>query len=186
VTGRDGAGRFLISTARLRLRPVSIEDLDALYLIWTDPAVRRFFWDGEVISKERAEAAVREGGEDFAKHGYGLWAAEEGGSLIGFCGLRHLDYAPEVEVLYGFAPAHWGRGLATEVAAAMLRYGFEEAGLDRILGVADKENAASRRVLEKLGMTFEGEAIHEGRVEARYSAARAGFRPDPPATPGPS
>lgn len=184
MAGRDGAGRFRISTARLRLRPVSTGDLEALYRIWTDPVVRRFFWDGEVISKERAEAAVREGGEDFAKHGFGLWVAEEGGRLIGFCGLRHLDYAPDVEVLYGFAPAHWGRGLATEVAAAMLRYGFEEAGLERIVGIADKENTASRRVLEKLGMTFDGEALHEGREEARYSAAREGFRPAPPATPG--
>lgn len=186
MTGCDDANRFRISTARLRLRPVSIEDLDALYRIWTDPVVRRFFWDGEVIPKGRAEAAVREGSEDFAKHGFGLWVAEEGGSLIGFCGLRHLDDAPEVEILYGFAPSHWGLGFATEVAAAMLRYGFEEAGLDRILGVADKENAASRRVLEKLGMTLDGEALHEGREEARYSAAREEFRPLPAATPGPS
>ena len=76
--------------------------------------------------------------------------------MIGFCGLRRLDDASGVEVLYGIAPAHWGRGLATEVAFAVLRYGFEEAGLGHILGIADKENAASRRVLEKIGMTFEG------------------------------
>jgi RimJ/RimL family protein N-acetyltransferase len=95
--------------------------------------------------------------------------------VIGFCGLRRLDDASGVELLYGIAPAHWGRGLATEVAFAVLRYGFEEAGLGRILGIADKENAASRRVLEKIGMTFEGETLHEGRVEARYSVAREDF-----------
>lgn len=183
MTGRDDAGRYLIETARLRLRQVSIRDLDALYRIWTEPAVRRFFWDGEVISKERAEAAVREGSEDFAKHGFGLWAAEEGGRLIGFCGLRRLDYAPGVEVLYGFAPSHWNRGFATEVAAAMLRYGFEEVGLDRILGITDKENTASSRVLEKLGMTFEGQGVHEGREEVCYSISREDLRPDP-STPG--
>jgi ribosomal-protein-alanine N-acetyltransferase len=110
VTGRDDAGRYLIETARLRLRQVSIRDLNALYRIWTEPPVRRFFWDGEVISKERAEAAVREGREDFAKHGFGLWVAEVGGCLIGFCGLRRLDYASGVEILYGFAPSHWDRG----------------------------------------------------------------------------
>ena len=64
---------------RLRLRPVFVEDLDAVYRIWTDPAVRRTLWDGEVISKERAEADLLEGGEDFAQHGFGLWVAEEGG-----------------------------------------------------------------------------------------------------------
>jgi ribosomal-protein-alanine N-acetyltransferase len=180
VTGRHDAARYLIETARLRLRRVSDGDLDALYRIWTEPAVRRFFWDGEVISKERAEAAVREGSEDFAKHGFGLWAAEEGGCLIGFCGLRHLDYASGVEILYGFAPSHWDRGFATEVAAAMLRYGFEEVGLDRILGITDKENTASRRVLEKLGMTFEDQVLREGREEVCYSISREDFRLDSP------
>ena len=157
----------------MRLRPVSMADLDALYRIWTDPAVREFFWDGETITRERAEAGVREGMGDFAKHGFGLWVAtEEGGGVVGFAGLRHLDHAPGVEILYGFAPTHWSRGYATEAAAAILRYGFEEAGLDRILGIADKDNAASRRVLEKIGMTFEGETLHEGREEARYSVTR--------------
>jgi ribosomal-protein-alanine N-acetyltransferase len=176
VAGRDDAGRYLIRTARLRLRPVSLEDLDALYSIWTDPEVREFFWDGEVISREKAEAGVREAMGDFARYGLGLWVATEGEDVVGFCGLRPLDYAQGVEILYGFAPSHWGRGFATEAAAAMLRYGFEEVGLDRILGIADRENAASRRVLEKIGMRFEGETLHEGRQEARYSAAREDFR----------
>jgi ribosomal-protein-alanine N-acetyltransferase len=73
--------------------------------------------------------------------------------------LRRLDDASGVEVLYGTAPAHWGRGLATEVTFAVLRYGLEEAGLGRMLGIDDiddKVNAASRRVLEKIGMTPEG------------------------------
>ena len=183
MTGGDDATRYLIETARLRLRQVSIGDLNALYRIWTEPAVRRFFWDGEVISKERAEAALREGSEDFAKHGFGLWVAEEGGYLIGFCGLRRLDYAPGVEILYGFAPSHWNRGFATEIAAAMLRYGFEEVGLDRILGITDKENTASRRVLEKLGMTFEEQVLREGREEVCYSISRDDFCPDS-STPG--
>ena len=108
MTGCDRASRYLIRTARLTLRPASVEDLDVLHRIWTDPEVREFFWDGEVIPREKAEAAVREGVEDFAKHGFGLWVAEEDGAVIGFCGLRHLDYAPGVEILYGLAPARAG------------------------------------------------------------------------------
>jgi ribosomal-protein-alanine N-acetyltransferase len=105
-----------------------------------------------------------------------------GENLVGFCGLRPLDNAPGVEVLYGIAPSSWGDGFATEAALAMLHYGFEEAGLDRILGIADKQNAASRRVLEKIGMTFEEYLLNEGREEARYSIQREGFRPS--ASPG--
>jgi len=159
----------LIETARLKLRPVSRNDLDDLHRLWTDPAVREFFWDGETISRERAEAAVKEGIGEFDRHGFGLWVAEEAERLVEFCGLRPLDNAPEVEVLYGIAPSRWGEGFATEVALAMVRYGFEEAGFDRILGIADKDNAASRRVLEKIKMTFEEHVINGDGVEARYS-----------------
>ena len=56
----------------------------------------------------------------------------------------------------------------------MLRYGFEEAGLEHVVGVPDRENTASRRVLEKVGIPFEGGALHEGRVEVRYSALASG------------
>ena len=175
MTGPGGADRYLIETARLKLRPVSRNDLDDLHRLWTDPAVREFFWDGETISRERAKAAVKEGIGEFDRHGFGLWVAEEAERLVGFCGLRPLDNAPEVEVLYGIAPSRWGEGFATEAALAMLRYGFEEAGLDRILGIADRENVASRRVLEKIGMTFEEHVLYEGREETRYSIERDAF-----------
>lgn len=173
MTGPGEAGRFSIETARLCLRPVSMDDLDGLHRLWTDPAVREFLWDGETISRERAEAAVREGMGAFDLHGFGLWIAEEGEDLIGFCGLRPLDNAPGVEVLYGITPLRWGEGFATEVAVAMLRYGFEEAGLERILGIADRENVASRRVLEKIGMAFQEYVVNEGREEAYYSIRSA-------------
>ncbi len=122
--------------------------------------MRRFLWDGEVIPKERAEAA-------------GQAVDSDGG---GWASGRVLRPAPPglrdgVEILYGFAPSHWGRGFAPEATGATLGYGFEEAGLYRILGVVDKENVASRRVLEKIGMTFNEEAC--------YSAAREEYRPPP-------
>jgi [ribosomal protein S5]-alanine N-acetyltransferase len=178
LTGPGDTSRFLIPTPRLRLRPVSMDDVDALHNLWTDPAVREFFWDGEIIDMERAEAAVREAIGGFERHGFGLWVAEEAGNvLVGFCGLRHLDNAPEVEILYGIAPSRWGEGFATEIAIEMLRYGFEEAGLKRILGIANKENAASRRVLEKIGMTLKEHVLNKGREEAHYSIGQREFRP---------
>lgn len=134
--------------------------------------MRRFFWDDEEIPHARAETAVREAVEGFGRHGFGLWVAERlggGGAPVGFCGLRHLDGEPEVEVLYGVSPPEWGRALATELAPAMLRYGFERAGLARVLGIADAENVASRYVLEKVGMTFEGYVVNEGHEEVRYA-----------------
>lgn len=170
---------FVIRTPSILLRPASMEDVGALYRLWREPAVRRHLWDDEEIPRARAEAAVREAVEGFGRHGFGLWVAErvEDGGPVGFCGLRHLDGGPEVEVLYGVSPPEWGRGLATEMAQAMLRYGFESAGLARVVGIADAENAASRRVLEKVGMT-------RNREEARYEIRAEDFRRVEPTTRG--
>ena len=182
-----GDAGHVVRTARTRLRPASMRDVGYLHRLWTEPAVRRFFWDDEVITRGRAEAAVREGVEDFGRHGLGLWISErrEGGRApVGFCGLRHLDGGPEVEVLYGISPAEWGRGYATEIAQAILRYGFETAGLTRIWGIADAENLASRRVLEKIGMTFEGYVVDDGREEARYAIRAEDCRRVSPAARG--
>ena len=184
--GEAGDG-FIIRTPRTLLRPASMEDVGDLHRLWKDPEVWRYLWDDEEISRARAEAAVREAVKGFGRHGFGLWIAEraEGERApIGFCGLRHLDGGPEVEVLYGVSPPEWGRGIATEMARAMLRYGFERAGLARVLGIADAENAASRRVLEKVGMTFEGYVVKGNREEARYMIRAEDFRRAEPTTRG--
>lgn len=86
----------------------------------------------------------------------------ENGELIGFCGLDHLWGGEEIEIGYWLAPDYWGKGLATEAAQAVLRYGFGRLGLLRIVAVAHPENQASIRVLEKLGMAFEKTVLHEG------------------------
>jgi [ribosomal protein S5]-alanine N-acetyltransferase len=177
---RDRARYPGIETARLRLRPLAPEDLGAIHRLWVNPEVRRYLWDDERISKERARSVIAAGIEDFESHGFGLWAVipAEDEELIGFCGFRSLEDAPEIELLYGISPPYWGMGLATEAARAAIRYGFEEAGFDRILGIADTEIEASRRVLEKAGMRFEKHTIYEGRDEVRYEISLQEFRPD--------
>jgi ribosomal-protein-alanine N-acetyltransferase len=147
-----------ITTARLRFQPFTLEDIDALHHIWTDPDVRRYLWDDEIISRETAEEVVRGSIASFQEQRFGFWtlrSLEDEATIIGFCGLRFFDTPPEIEILYGVTPAQWGKGLATEAARAVLRYGFEELQLAKIWGGADAPNAASLRVLEKLGMSYE-------------------------------
>ena len=74
----------------------------------------------------------------------------------------------EVDVGFRFMRVHWGKGYATEAARASLQYGFNEYSLDRIVGRAMKENAASLRVLEKLGMRFQKEFEDEGAIWCQY------------------
>jgi ribosomal-protein-alanine N-acetyltransferase len=97
--------------------------------------------------------------------------------FIGWGGLQPLEETGETEVGYGFDKPYWGQGYATELAAAWLRYGFEEAKLARIVAVAIPENTASRHVMEKLGMRFERNATHYGSDCVFYSITREEFEP---------
>ena len=81
----------------------------------------------------------------------------------GLCGLKFIDDLKEVDIGYRFHRKYWGSGYATESAAACLKHGFEKLSLKKIIGRAMKENIASIKVMEKIGMKFEREELlHEG------------------------
>jgi RimJ/RimL family protein N-acetyltransferase len=149
-----------LHTDRLLLRPFRPEDEEALFHLWNDPQVRRYLFDDQTVPREVVREQIALSQQDFRERGFGEFALslkERPGELIGFSGLRRIDGGQEVEVLYGLLPGFWGRGLATEAAAAVLRFGFEQAGLEEILAGADFANAASVRCMERLGMAPAGE-----------------------------
>ena len=165
--------RFPIETERLLLRPFTPRDAEALHAIWGDPAAARFGGDWprpETVADTRAYLEPIVAGQ--AERGYASWAVieRETGRLIGDCGLFPADGAgPDVELAYGLAPDVWGRGYATEAAAACVRAGFDQLELDRIVADVDPANTASIRVLEKAGFERAGEK--DGKL--LYAAARA-------------
>lgn len=147
----------IITTTRLRLQPLTLDDLDSIHAVWTNPGVRRFLFDDQIISREQAAAEINDSIDRFETHGCGLWAARlrEEPQLIGFCGFRLFHDPPQLQLLYGFHPDHWSRGFATEAARAMIRFGFERAGLDFVIASADAPNLASLGVMERAGMSFD-------------------------------
>ncbi len=104
--------------------------------------------------------------QHWTDYGFGLWILRESqqNRVAGRAVLRHLllEGSDEVEVGYGFHPEFWGRGLATEIAAACVRFGLEELGLRSIVAIALPANLRSQRVMTKLGLVYEREVIHEG------------------------
>lgn len=148
----------VLRTERLLLRPVCDGDTDELHRLFVDPAVRRFLWDDVSIPRRTAVEVIAASRESFSRFGFGQWTARERGDpdvIVGFSGLRRFDEPsdpPKVELLYGLYPSHWGRGLATEAARAVLERGFESCGLERIYAGADLPNRSSFRVMERLGM----------------------------------
>ena len=151
------------------------EDADALYPIFSDPEVMKYMGRGLPMTREETSESLMTviGGWD--RNGYGRWCVEsrEDGAVIGCAGLRSLEGTPEL--VYLLARSHWGRGLATEIGTASLRYGFEEHGFRRIVAITKAENAASRRVMVKLGMTYLGEARYYGYDVVEYAILREEF-----------
>ncbi len=91
------------------------------------------------------------------------------GRLAGFCGLQPLDDLPGIEIGWWLASDLWGQGLATEAAQVALNDGFCRVGLNQIVAIALRENRASTRIMEKLGMSNQGEVNHRGFRVNLYS-----------------
>jgi [ribosomal protein S5]-alanine N-acetyltransferase len=122
--------------------------------------VRRFLWDDEIIDPARTQAIVAESQRLFATDGHGLYGARmaSSGELVGFGGFWSFREPPELELLFGLAEPYWNRGLATELAAAVLRDGLTRLRFANVRASADAANAASVRVLEKLGFACDRRA----------------------------
>jgi [ribosomal protein S5]-alanine N-acetyltransferase len=159
-----------LRTARLLLQPIAPADADALHAQWNDPDVGRWLWDGEPVSRETVAEVIAASQSGFEGPGFGFFTLRPRETplvVIGFAGLRTIGDSSDVEILYALLPAHWGRGLATEAAQAVLDWGFEILGLTQIAAGADPPNAASFEVMRRLGMPFWKEITLNGRP-ARY------------------
>lgn len=167
-----------IETARLLLRPWHADDLGAYLRLFADPQVVRFISDGRPLPAERVVGFSTHFLQQWRRRGFGPFAAidKASGQWIGEIGLNHLDEWPgphKVEVGFELLPSHWGRGLATEGALACVRFGFEVQRLERIISVTNPANLASRRVMEKAGLTYQGLVPYRGHQTAWYAIDRA-------------
>jgi RimJ/RimL family protein N-acetyltransferase len=148
------------------------EDWPEFSAIASDPQVIRYIGDGSLWSEDRSRQFVARQIGLYRERGFCLWKLmpAQGGALIGFCGLQPLPETEDIEIGWWLARAWWGRGLATEAAQAALRDGFERVGLRRIVAIAQPANTASIRIMEKLGMGFEGMAEARGISVVKYAA----------------
>jgi len=152
--------QIFMETERVALRRFTEADVDNLFDLDGDPEVMRFTTGGiatprEVIQNETLPRFLRYY-ERF--EGYGCWAAIEksSGDFLGWFSLRPSEGADpgEVELGYRLRKAAWGKGYATEVSRALVRKGFTEHAVQRVVATADRVNYASRRVMEKTGLTL--------------------------------
>ena len=166
----------IVETERLELRPLTMNDLDALALIYRDSEVRKYFPEGTLTYEQTREELEWIIDVYYAQHGFGLWATthKQTNEFIGRCGLLPwtIDGRSEVEVAYLLAKAYWGRGLGTEAARAILAYGFKQLHLSRLICLIDPANEASINVAVKIGMRLEREAQIDGEPTLVYSVVQ--------------
>jgi ribosomal-protein-alanine N-acetyltransferase len=146
-------------TQRLRLREPSLRDAAAVLAVVGDPEVTRYHSVPTLTTLAEAQAALERLEQRYAARDTIRWAIElvEHGEMIGTIGLLRFDFEHRhAEVGYEIARHWWGRGLAPEAAAAVIRYGFSVFGLHRIEAGVLPGNDASVRVLQKLGFVEEG------------------------------
>lgn len=168
----------VIETDRLSLEMFEDGDLDSMFRLFNDEAVQRHLSPRNRRTREQMKVTLRFFMQRWKERGFGLWRINEkhADEMLGYCGFQYFDKSKNIEILFAYFEKSWGRGFATEAANACLRYWFENLSTAKLFAAAHYENAASRRVLEKIGMIFEERNfVHEVDV-ATYSISRRDFK----------
>jgi Acetyltransferases, including N-acetylases of ribosomal proteins len=166
-----------LETERLRLMPWTADSVDELLAMHTHPMVQRYLdAEGRVYDRARAEQRIEGWQQEFAEHGLGKFrmVRRSDGAFVGRAGFSPFD--GEAEIGYSLAHEHWGQGYASEMAQALSDWFFanrEEAGF---IGFAHVDNAASRRVLEKIGMAPTHTGVVAGMPHQFYVKTRPAGR----------
>jgi RimJ/RimL family protein N-acetyltransferase len=168
---------FTIETPRLLLREFRADDAAPLCALNADHDVMRYTGE-DPFPDERAALQFIETYDHYARHGFGRWAVEElgSGNFMGFCGLKSCAESGDVDLAFRLFPDYWASGYATEASQASLAAGFNDFGLNDIIGRAMRENLPSISVLQKLGMSFRQMSEDRGLFWLIYGVSEEGYR----------
>lgn len=156
-------------TQRLILREITIKDADSMFEMDSDPEVHKYLGNNPVKSLDQIYEVIAFIQKQYLEYGVARWAVvrKEDNKFIGWCGLKFRN--DEINGIknfydlgYRFNKKYWGQGYATESSIACLDYGFSKLRINVIYAMAELENIASNRVLEKLGMVCTNKVMHEG------------------------
>jgi ribosomal-protein-alanine N-acetyltransferase len=160
----------ILYTERLTLEPFAIKDLALLHTTFTDPFVRKYLWDDEVISLEQTADILQTNSRHFENDHWGLWKiivkADQG--YAGFAGLWLFFDEHLPQLLYGLLPGKAKQGYATEAAQAVINYAFDHLTFPYLLASCDTPHAESKKVCERLHMQLVEEKNMNGKPTTFY------------------
>ncbi|USK40781.1 GNAT family N-acetyltransferase [Cytobacillus firmus] len=152
----------VLETDRLILRWLTTDDAAFILELLNEPAWIRYICDKSVRTIDDAKNYILTGPmKMYSQFGFGLFLVErkEGSSPIGMCGLIKRDTLDNVDIGFAFLSRYQTQGYGFESASATLKYGHEQLDMERILAITSLDNHASSRLLEKIGMKYEGTII---------------------------
>jgi RimJ/RimL family protein N-acetyltransferase len=174
----------ILTTARLRLEPVADAHFDELLAMNGIPEVMRYI-TGKPDTPDDTLGMIARAKARWAAFGFTTWAIFEAGGarLIGLCAIMHLggDPANSLELGWRLRPEAWGKGYASEATRRIAQFAFDELDAQSVCAVCDPDNLASRRVMERLGMRDQGQAVWNDHDVAVYELTRADLAGSPPA-----
>lgn len=163
----------MFETERLFLRKLSEADLDSVSAMRADPDVMRYIREPQKRDEALNWINLVSSRWEGEKIGFCSLILKETDQFVGWCGLWQLKETDEIEVGYALFKEFWGRGLALEASEPFLGYGFTDLNLPKIVACANPNNTGSRRVMEKLGMTFDHIGQYYGRDLVHYSITKS-------------
>jgi len=161
--------KHILETSPLILRELDSKDAKNFYDLNSNPNVIKYTGNSAFKNVEEAKEFL-ENYTDYKFNGYGRWAVilKTTDKFIGWCGLKFDELENETDIGFRFFEEEWNKGYATESAIACIHYGFEKLKLKRIIGRAMKENVGSIKVLEKIGLEYEKNAVLAGKDAVIY------------------
>jgi len=176
-----------LDTPRMRGEPLGLEHQAEMADLTLDARVYRTLWPWSYPpTRADVRASLADKRAHWERYGFGLWLLRDRatGELVGRGGLQYTDALGgfAVEAAWAIVPERWGQGLATELAQASVRVGFDSLRLNEIIAITLPDNAASRRVMEKAGFAYDREIVHVGLAHVLYRRrpdADLGVKRDP-------
>lgn len=148
----------ILQTERLNLRHANTDDSPFMLALLNDPSFIKYIGDRGVRTLEQAqEYILNRLVESYEVNGFGLYLTElrKDKTPIGICGLVNRDTLEDIDIGFAFLPDFKGKGYGYESAVAVRDYAKKELGVSRLVGITNKENMASIKLLEKLGLQYE-------------------------------
>jgi [ribosomal protein S5]-alanine N-acetyltransferase len=171
--GTRGTAPTELDTPRMRGEPLGPEHQAEMAELTLDPRVYKTLWPwSSPPTRADVRASLADKRAHWERYGFGLWLLRDRvtGELVGRGGLQYTDAIGgfAVEAAWAIVPDRWGQGLATELARASVGVAFDTLVLPEVIAITLPGNAASRRVMDKAGFTFDRDIIHVGLAHVLY------------------